>query len=177
MKYTLFHRAQTYNTIKAIASYDTKEEAIAELKRFFLIDVDASDIRREYLLGNANIKFKVGEKILTPDEFDSIEGVDDYEYIFPEDFDRYEYDQHYYYVEEEATTFHAIVDGVMIAEYNDVSDQFAEQKCYDAIKRYMSELDSSAYPIDTWIEADANEVDGSRALWSYDFDKDEWIIE
>lgn len=78
---------------------------------------------------------------------------------------------------EYAPVYQAFVDGIMIAECDSSANQFAEQVCYDAINDYMSKLDSKIDEIESWIEADANEVDGSRALWSYDFDKDEWIIE
>ena len=70
--------------------------------------------------------------------------------------------------------YQAFVDGTMIAECYYSANQFAEQNCYDKINDYMSKLDSSIYPIETWVEADAKEVDGSRELWSYDFDKDKW---
>lgn len=69
-------------------------------------------------------------------------------------------------------TYQAFLDGHLVAEYNTSTDVFAEDKCYEALKKRLKNYPSSIDPIDVKIECDGQQI--YYEVLVYNFEKENW---
>ena len=92
--------------------FDSREQAIAQIKEWFKIDFDNdegwSDTTREEL--RRYVEPVVNGRILSWEEFDALEEVNNFELKFDRDFDGYEVDGVRTYIDDESETYYVEVE-------------------------------------------------------------------